>query len=117
MREADRQAAAGAAPADPAAAAPRRVAFDAQKDPWDSGAGRYQRRGLMPAALPQLEETMTDQTVSDEVTEVDSDAEVAETETETETEDKPSGADTLENEGEIAAAFDVRVDVAVEVRD
>jgi len=59
----------------------------------------------MPAALPQLEETMTDQTVSDEVTEVDSDAEVAETETETETEDKPSGADTLENEGEIAADY------------
>jgi len=54
---------------------------------------------------------MTDQTVSDEVTEVDSDAEVAETETETateaenETEDKPSGADTLENEGEIAADY------------
>jgi spoIIIJ-associated protein len=67
----------------------------------------------MPAALPQLEETMTDQTVSDEVTEVDSDAEVAETETETETEaeneneteNKPSGADTLENEGEIAADY------------
>lgn len=63
----------------------------------------------MPAALPQLEETMTDQTVSDEVTEVDSDAEVAETETETvtetATEDKPSGADTLENEGEIAADY------------
>jgi len=50
---------------------------------------------------------MTDQTVSDEVTEVESDAEVAETETETETEteDKPSGADTLENEGEIAADY------------
>jgi spoIIIJ-associated protein len=56
---------------------------------------------------------MTDQTVSDEVTEVDSDAEVAETETETETEaeaeaeaeNKPSGADTLENEGEIAADY------------
>ena len=48
---------------------------------------------------------MTDQTVSDEVTEVDSDAEVAETETETETEAKPSGADTLENEGEIAADY------------
>jgi spoIIIJ-associated protein len=59
----------------------------------------------MPAALPQLEETMTDQTVSDEVTEVDSDAEVAETEAETETEEKPSGADTLENEGEIAADY------------
>jgi spoIIIJ-associated protein len=65
----------------------------------------------MPAALPQLEETMTDQTVSDEATEVDSDAEVAETETETETETdaenetKPSGADTLENEGEIAADY------------
>ncbi len=48
---------------------------------------------------------MTDQTVSDEVTEVDSDAEVAETETEAETEDRPSGADTLENEGEIAADY------------
>jgi len=54
---------------------------------------------------------MTDQTVSDEVTEVESDAEVAETEAETETvtetatEDKPSGADTLENEGEIAADY------------
>ena len=48
---------------------------------------------------------MTDQTVSDEVTEVDSDAEVAETEAETETENKPSGADTLENEGEIAADY------------
>jgi spoIIIJ-associated protein len=64
----------------------------------------------MPAALPQLEETMTDQTVSDEVTEVDSDADVAETEaqadTEAETEGKPaSGADTLENEGEIAADY------------
>jgi spoIIIJ-associated protein len=65
----------------------------------------------MPAALPQLEETMTDQTVSDEVTEVDSDAEVAETEAEAETEtetdnkNKPSGADTLENEGEIAADY------------
>jgi spoIIIJ-associated protein len=63
----------------------------------------------MPAALPQLEETMTDQTVSDEVTEVDSDAEVAETEAEAVTEaddkDKPSGADTLENEGEIAADY------------
>jgi spoIIIJ-associated protein len=61
----------------------------------------------MPAALPQLEETMTDQTVSDEVTEVDSDAEVAETETEAEAENetKPSGADTLENEGEIAADY------------
>jgi spoIIIJ-associated protein len=57
----------------------------------------------MPAALPQLEETMTDQTVSDEVTEVDSDAEVAETEAETE--EKPSGAETLENEGEIAADY------------
>jgi len=45
---------------------------------------------------------MTDQTVSDEVTEVDSDAE---TETETEAENKPSGADTLENEGEIAADY------------
>jgi spoIIIJ-associated protein len=61
----------------------------------------------MPAALPQLEETMTDQTVSDEATEVDSDAEVAETETEAEAENetKPSGADTLENEGEIAADY------------
>src|SRR5450759_5118922 len=67
----------------------------------------------MPAALPQLEETMTDQTVSDEVTEVDSDAEVAETEaeaeaeteTETDNKNKPSGADTLENEGEIAADY------------
>ena len=64
----------------------------------------------MPAALPQLEETMTDQTVSDEVTDIDSDADVAETEaeagTETATEDKPaSGADTLENEGEIAADY------------
>jgi spoIIIJ-associated protein len=65
----------------------------------------------MPAALPQLEETMTDQTVSDEVTEVDGDVEVAETETEAESEaeiegeDKPSGADTLENEGEIAADY------------
>ena len=65
----------------------------------------------MPAALPQLEETMTDQTVSDEVTEVESDADVAETETETETaetetEGKPaSGADMLENEGEVAADY------------
>ena len=52
---------------------------------------------------------MTDQTVSDEATEVDSDAEVAETEAEAVTEagdkDKPSGADTLENEGEIAADY------------
>ncbi|HEY8664232.1 MAG TPA: protein jag, partial [Propionibacteriaceae bacterium] len=50
---------------------------------------------------------MTDQTVSDEVTEVDSDAEVAETEAENENENenKPSGADTLENEGEIAADY------------
>ena len=60
---------------------------------------------------------MTDQTVSDEVTEVDSDAEVAEAEAEAEAEteaeaeneaeneDKPSGADTLENEGEIAADY------------
>ncbi len=53
---------------------------------------------------------MTDQTVSEEVTtEVPDDADVAETdvaETESETEDKPaSGADTLENEGEIAADY------------
>jgi len=54
---------------------------------------------------------MTDQTVSDEVTEVESDADVAETETETETaetetEGKPaSGADMLENEGEVAADY------------
>jgi spoIIIJ-associated protein len=64
----------------------------------------------MPAALPQLEETMTDQTVSDEVTtEVVDDVEVADdadvAEAETETEDKPSGAETLENEGEIAADY------------
>jgi spoIIIJ-associated protein len=59
----------------------------------------------MPAALPQLEETMTDQTVSDDVTtEVVDDTEVVETEADTE--DKPaSGADTLENEGEIAADY------------
>jgi spoIIIJ-associated protein len=58
----------------------------------------------MPAALPQLEETMTDQTVSEEVTtEVVDDADVAEAETATE--DKPSGAETLENEGEIAADY------------
>jgi spoIIIJ-associated protein len=62
----------------------------------------------MPAALPQLEETMTDQTVSDEVTtEVADDTEVVDApETEAETEGKPaSGADTLENEGEIAADY------------
>jgi spoIIIJ-associated protein len=69
----------------------------------------------MPAALPQLEETMTDQTVSEEVTtEVVDDAEVAATEalddaevaeTEAEVEGKPSSADTLENEGEIAADY------------
>jgi spoIIIJ-associated protein len=58
----------------------------------------------MPAALPQLEETMTDHTVSEEVTtEVADDADVAAAETETE--DKPSGAETLENEGEIAADY------------
>jgi len=64
----------------------------------------------MPAALPQLEETMTDQTVSEEVTtegvddvEVVDDAAVADAQTETE--DKPSGAETLENEGEIAADY------------
>jgi spoIIIJ-associated protein len=62
----------------------------------------------MPAALPQLEETMTDQTVSEEVTtEVTDDADVADAEAQTEaqTEDKPSGAETLENEGEIAADY------------
>jgi spoIIIJ-associated protein len=64
----------------------------------------------MPAALPQLEETMSDQTVSDEVTtEVVDDVEVADdadvAEAETETADKPSGAETLENEGEIAADY------------
>jgi spoIIIJ-associated protein len=62
----------------------------------------------MPAALPQLEETMTDQTVSEEVTTpVVDDADVAETEidTEAESEAKPSSADTLENEGEIAADY------------
>jgi spoIIIJ-associated protein len=62
----------------------------------------------MPAALPQLEETMTDQTVSDEVTnEVAGDTEVVDAaETDEETEGKPaSGADTLENEGEIAADY------------
>jgi spoIIIJ-associated protein len=61
----------------------------------------------MPAALPQLEETMTDQTVSEEVTtEVADDTEVVDApETEEETEGKPSGAETLENEGEIAADY------------
>ncbi len=50
---------------------------------------------------------MTDQTVSEEVTtEVVDDADVAAVaDAETETEDKPSGADTLENEGEIAADY------------
>ena len=53
---------------------------------------------------------MTDQTVSEEVTTpVVDDADVAETEIDTEaeaeSEAKPSSADTLENEGEIAADY------------
>jgi spoIIIJ-associated protein len=62
----------------------------------------------MPAALPQLEETMTDQTVSDEVTTPVPDASgvVDAAETDQAAEGKPaSGADTLENEGEIAADY------------